>query len=1499
MKMKFVNPRFFTLCLLLLLTVPKGASALTATVYPSDDAAVSESNGNSNFGSSQSAIVGRVASSSDDWLTFMRFDLSSIPSNANVSSATLHLYGELVGNGLTIRAYPVTGSWSESSINWNNKPSIATSAYESTSFSSDGSKSMSFTSFVSTWVSGTSSNYGIMLLSESSSTNNYVGLGTSENNTSSRRPRLVVDYTASNTAPSISGFSGNMRSDGRLDFNYTATDSDGISYVGVYIVNSNQSVNSSFTLASEKQYNSGLSSGVSRTLQPWTASQLQSWLTPGTQYRLRMKAEDPQGGDTGWVYSSAFTYTASNTAPSISGFSGNMRSDGRLDFNYTATDSDGISYVGVYIVNNDQSVNSSFTLASEKQYNSGLSSGVARTLQPWTASQLQGWLAPGTQYRLRMKAEDPLGGDTGWVYSSAFTYTASNTAPSISGFSGSMRSDGRLDFNYTATDSDGISYVGVYIVNNDQSVNSSFTLASEKQYNSGLSSGVARTLQPWTASQLQGWLTPGTQYRLRMKAEDPLGGDTGWVYSSAFTYTASNTSPAITSLSDVAQLADGTLQLQFNANDPDGDSMHAYLAIQRMNGTYVAGATPETYFATVASGANTLQLTPAILLNMTDFPAGQYRIRVRVGDATHTSVSSQNPLLTNYFSYVPPYNGGPAYNTAFISDNDIESYNSMSANEIREFLQSKGSYFAVSVLDVDGVMFDAASVIYQAAQSSQINPKVLLATLEKESQGVSGSTRPSETRLRNLMGCGGQSTARAQLECAAVTFRSCFDRITNTGSTISGWQVGTGKQTQDGVEVTPASKAVACQFTYTPYAGLQWGGNTNFGGVYLFYYFWQQFGFGSGVVNPNTPTTPIGYPCADYIPGSYASRGFSPFGIGHLGEDIALLEGTPIYAIASGVIKYYGAATGYGTLVVAIEHDLGEETSHSFSVGHSKTVTMRNYCSIYGHLRKNSLSWQVGNEVQKGDIIGYVQNAATNGDGNEHLHFGLFVHEYRGVVYGYYNAAIPLATETHWVSGKEFIDAFQSGSGIVDPDVPQTTDAMFALNRTNPKVMSEITHPNALASHYEARIMVRRIMENFLGRSLSNTELAAISTATPFNDPSVRTDAVLRQEVLSMLVAGVETIMGYERPPLSPPLTIPDIPTSGWQREAILGAFAWNLADESDLSDGKIYPEAPVSRYRFAKWATGTMDVLLNPPVSAPTADMEALNLTNPPVMSDLSAPRRYVSHYEARLMVKRTVEIALGREITDPVELAMISSATPFGDPSIRTGEASRREVFQMFLGGIEGIGQLSRPIGNGTINLEDLPSTGWQLNAINGCNAWSIFDVTDTPSSEIYESARVSRYTFAKWDNRMLSILGISPASGYDQWIAQEGLSGPDAAVDADPDRDGIVNLIEYASGTLANSSASVERSTITAPFNGSIDFTFRRLSARTDLNYEVELFDATETWKTVARSTAGGVTQLLDPVVQSINDNQGASPLVIVKIDSTVSDTLLIRLRVNRAE
>ncbi|NUQ01401.1 MAG: M23 family metallopeptidase [Armatimonadetes bacterium] len=154
----------------------------------------------------------------------------------------------------------------------------------------------------------------------------------------------------------------------------------------------------------------------------------------------------------------------------------------------------------------------------------------------------------------------------------------------------------------------------------------------------------------------------------------------------------------------------------------------------------------------------------------------------------------------------------------------------------------------------------------------------------------------------------------------------------------------------------------------------------------------------------------------NYSAGSYAGRGFYRNRV-HIGEDAVGPEGGAVRAVADGQIVHYGAASGYGELVVVIEHNLGSPRRMTLTVGHAKTVETRYVCTIYGHLRKSArrggpaLSWRVGQNVRRGDVIGYINDDAHNGDGREHLHMGcrLSARTSGWGYYGYEGRSYPLS----------------------------------------------------------------------------------------------------------------------------------------------------------------------------------------------------------------------------------------------------------------------------------------------------------------------------------------------------------------------------------------------------------------------------------------------------------------------------------------------------------
>ena len=99
-------------------------------------------------------------------------------------------------------------------------------------------------------------------------------------------------------------------------------------------------------------------------------------------------------------------------------------------------------------------------------------------------------------------------------------------------------------------------------------------------------------------------------------------------------------------------------------------------------------------------------------------------------------------------------------------------------------------------------------------------------------------------------------------------------------------------------------------------------------------------------------------------------------GIPHRGTDFAAPGGTPIYAIADGVVSAARTMNSYGNYV---------------QVSHGTADDGHRYDSLYAHM--SSIAVAQGAAVQKGDLLGYVGNTGNvyGAGGGYHLHLELRV----------------------------------------------------------------------------------------------------------------------------------------------------------------------------------------------------------------------------------------------------------------------------------------------------------------------------------------------------------------------------------------------------------------------------------------------------------------------------------------------------------------------------
>jgi hypothetical protein len=176
------------------------SAAATLIRYPADDAPVREGAPSSTTPNeaylgagyddgSLYGTTGRVRS-------YLRFDLSGLPSDSTITSATLRLRHaggqDYPGQSRTTTFYRVTGSWSEASLTWNNRPGYAEAVGSvSTTYNLQDWVSLDVTNLVRAWVSGSQPNYGLVAIGPESTVGIYRIFFSSED---IRSPELQISY---------------------------------------------------------------------------------------------------------------------------------------------------------------------------------------------------------------------------------------------------------------------------------------------------------------------------------------------------------------------------------------------------------------------------------------------------------------------------------------------------------------------------------------------------------------------------------------------------------------------------------------------------------------------------------------------------------------------------------------------------------------------------------------------------------------------------------------------------------------------------------------------------------------------------------------------------------------------------------------------------------------------------------------------------------------------------------------------------------------------------------------------------------------------------------------------------------------------------------------------------------------------------------------------------------------------------------------------------------
>jgi hypothetical protein len=199
------------------------SNCTTVSVVATEDTYLSANDVTYNNGGNTELHV-NATTGTDRRTTLLKWDLSSIPSNATVSSASLSL-NVTDASSLAFNLYNMRRTWvegtgnrtaSDTSANWNTydgatswgtvgAANTSSDRYDTnlwsastSSFSSTGSKTEALNAdgvaVVQGWVSGSLGNYGLIIQNYSGSTNDAVYFSSSETTTEANRPKLSVTY---------------------------------------------------------------------------------------------------------------------------------------------------------------------------------------------------------------------------------------------------------------------------------------------------------------------------------------------------------------------------------------------------------------------------------------------------------------------------------------------------------------------------------------------------------------------------------------------------------------------------------------------------------------------------------------------------------------------------------------------------------------------------------------------------------------------------------------------------------------------------------------------------------------------------------------------------------------------------------------------------------------------------------------------------------------------------------------------------------------------------------------------------------------------------------------------------------------------------------------------------------------------------------------------------------------------------------------------------------
>lgn len=164
--------------------------------YPTQATYVSLDAPTSNFNGDDFLRCGTGSTTAKQYRTLLQFDLSDIPSYAEIINANLYLYSysNLCYSAAATLTAEMNGSgWDPATVTYNTKPSLAVNAHTITESGHDKYYVWTdITELVRFWINGTMPNYGFTIYQE-------VPVSTTSKcfrkTTTNQRPYLVVEYS--------------------------------------------------------------------------------------------------------------------------------------------------------------------------------------------------------------------------------------------------------------------------------------------------------------------------------------------------------------------------------------------------------------------------------------------------------------------------------------------------------------------------------------------------------------------------------------------------------------------------------------------------------------------------------------------------------------------------------------------------------------------------------------------------------------------------------------------------------------------------------------------------------------------------------------------------------------------------------------------------------------------------------------------------------------------------------------------------------------------------------------------------------------------------------------------------------------------------------------------------------------------------------------------------------------------------------------------------------